>query len=258
MPLDLQVAPVNSVSVSQDGAKPAIQPLRDADVLARMASNLVHDLKNLVNPLSLYLRILERQIDRENAAAHASLAEMNGVIAQSMVVLERLRDFSLQAQTELVEPTPVDEALNDVIESARRRVGGPESRVTVRGELAAGPVLARADRRQLVVALEALVSNALDAVAAAGGTVVVCSDAVDGCARVRVVDDGDGMTSEVCERAFEPLFSTKGALGAGLGLSNVFAFARRCGGSVALLSRVGEGTTVTLELPIVTLPSSGR
>jgi signal transduction histidine kinase len=67
---------------------------------------------------------------------------------------------------------------------------------------------------------------------------------------VAVQDTGEGMTGEVLERVFEPFFTTKElGKGSGLGLSQVFGFARQCGGVVRLVSAPGDGTTVTICLP---------
>jgi CheY-like chemotaxis protein len=66
-----------------------------------------------------------------------------------------------------------------------------------------------------------------------------------------VRDRGNGMSDEISARAFEPFFTTKpSGLGTGLGLASVYASAREHGGAVRLDSRVGEGTTVEVWLPL--------
>jgi CheY-like chemotaxis protein len=65
-----------------------------------------------------------------------------------------------------------------------------------------------------------------------------------------VSDTGHGMTDEVLAKAFEPFFTTKGVgRGSGLGLAQVYGFAKQSGGGVSIRTRVGEGTTVSVYLP---------
>jgi PAS domain S-box-containing protein len=66
---------------------------------------------------------------------------------------------------------------------------------------------------------------------------------------LRVADSGTGMSAETMERVFEPFFTTKGfGEGTGLGLSQVFGFAKQLGGAVIVQSEVGEGSAFTLYL----------
>jgi CheY-like chemotaxis protein len=67
---------------------------------------------------------------------------------------------------------------------------------------------------------------------------------------VAVSDTGSGMPADVAERAFEPFFTTKpGADHSGLGLSQVYGYARQSGGHARIDSEPGRGTTVQLFLP---------
>jgi len=68
---------------------------------------------------------------------------------------------------------------------------------------------------------------------------------------LRVSDTGEGMTRDVIDRVFEPFFTTKSyGEGTGLGLSQVFGFAKQMGGAVTVESRPDEGAIFTLFLPV--------
>jgi PAS domain S-box-containing protein len=67
---------------------------------------------------------------------------------------------------------------------------------------------------------------------------------------LQVADTGEGMSPEVMARVFEPFFTTKSfGEGTGLGLSQVFGFAKQIGGAAAVESRREKGATFTLYLP---------
>lgn len=70
---------------------------------------------------------------------------------------------------------------------------------------------------------------------------------------VAVRDTGFGMSAEIMTRVFEPFFTTKEVgKGSGLGLSQIYGFARQSGGHVRLLSTPNVGTEATLWLPVAT------
>ena len=67
---------------------------------------------------------------------------------------------------------------------------------------------------------------------------------------IKVKDTGVGMDKATIKKATEPMFSTKGSVGVGLGLSLVQAACRRHNGSIDIMSSPGEGTTVSVNWPL--------
>lgn len=101
--------------------------------------------------------------------------------------------------------------------------------------------------------------DALEEAKRAAGTVTVTVDRLregDGSwVRIRVTDDGVGMTPEVKARLFEPFFTTKSPQrGSGLGLANALLRVRQAGGTLTSTSTTGEGTTFELRLPELAAP----
>ena len=96
-----------------------------------------------------------------------------------------------------------------------------------------------------------IVFNAVDAVVEQkGGAVTFRTFQKGNSVVLQIVDTGVGMSEEVRLRCLEPFFSTKSEHGTGLGLGIVYGIVRRHGGKIDIGSEPGNGTTVTVSLPI--------
>jgi len=104
------------------------------------------------------------------------------------------------------------------------------------------------DAAELREAMTNLVLNALDAMPE-GGTLTLTTALVDDRVEVTVADTGVGMPAEVREKVFDPFFTTKGPQGTGLGLSMTYGIVSRHGGSIAVESAPGQGSTFRLSFP---------
>ena len=108
------------------------------------------------------------------------------------------------------------------------------------------------DRGQIEEALRAIVTNAIEAVGS-GGRVTIVGRVIDEVVKwgeITVADEGCGMDEATLRRAFDPFFSGREAgRGAGLGLSKAWRFIESNGGSVAIATLPGAGTTVSARLP---------
>jgi signal transduction histidine kinase len=128
--------------------------------------------------------------------------------------------------------------------------------VTLVLALSAGPALVRVEATQLERVALNLALNARDAMPH-GGTLTVATSRVPGSgadpgyAVLEVSDTGVGMDAGTRERAFEPFFTTKEeGKGTGLGLASVRAIVADAGGSIAIDTAAGRGTTIRVQWPL--------
>jgi signal transduction histidine kinase len=226
----------------------SVARLREAERAAAtgdVARQVNHDIKNGLAPIRNVLRHLGQTAERHPDALAATFLERRGTLESSVAYLDALaRNYARLSPTLShgpTDPRPV------VLAVAR---GVTTAQVEVRLPDALPPV--RTDAVVLHRILDNLVSNAVDALEGAAGTVTVGAEAVDDAdeprVRFTVADTGRGMTREELAHAFDDFHTTKPA-GTGLGLSVVRRLLTDVGGSVRAETAPGEGTTFTVEVP---------
>ena len=224
-----------------------------------LARRLAHELKNPLFPLQITVENLQRareqgsdqfdEVFRESTAAlRAELQNLNAIIG-------RFSDFAKMPAPQL-QPVNVNEAVRDAVklfEPQFRAAGRPP--ITPELYLDENLPTIQADPDLLHRALQNLVLNCLDAMPA-GGTLTIRTQPQDGAVRVEVSDTGTGLTQEECARLFTPYYTTK-QHGTGLGLAIVQSVVSDHGGTIAVESQPGCGTTFRIELPVRPPEQSG-
>ena len=243
-----------------------LQQARRLESLGKLAGGVAHDFNNLLGIALNYLAFVSEEIAEEPPQIHwqavrEDITEIGAAIQRAVDLTRQLLTFG---RGEVVQPCVLN--LNDVIADAGhllvRALGEHiELDTVLAGDL--GPVFA--DRGQLEQVLVNLAVNARDAMPAGGQlTIETASTELDrayaaglvslppgGYIRVKVSDTGTGIPKEVIDRVFEPFFTTKpqGA-GIGLGLATSYGIITRANGTVRIDSEPGQGTTVTVLLPV--------
>ena len=210
-----------------------------------LAAGVAHEINNpLGGMLNAVGRLKKPGAAPEAQAKYLALLEEN--VERIGAIVRRLLDLSPRK----AEAGPVDlaDAARRTAELVRYRADTQGVRLAVEADDGVPPVLG--DRHELTQALLNLVLNALDASVAGGAVAIrVRRDGAD--VQVEVADEGAGMTPETAARAFDLFFTTKEAgKGTGLGLAAVHHAVTSSGGSVAIESAPGAGTTVRLRLPV--------
>ena len=212
-------------------------------MFGRIAAGLVHDIshpiQNIGNSCKLILKMHEdveyrdlfrRTVDRELAAIKR--------------VLEDLRNVARPIPLEHF-PLDLNRTISEVVETMRPVA--ETAGVTLAAEFTPVSPFIEGDVFALGRVYRNLILNALQATAP-GGSVTVTTSASAGPARVAIADTGCGIPADRLPKIFDDFVTTK-RRGLGLGLAISKKIVEQLGGTIAVASEVGRGTTFTLEFP---------
>ncbi len=210
--------------------------------VGQLLAALAHDLRN---PLGVIRS--SAQVVLEGSQGEAIRHEMARYIIDEVDKLsQRLHDFLRYARQK--PPDLADCAAEDVIRAALKQwaAQGGHERIRVEQRFERNLPLIRIDPEQIKEALMNVLINAREAMAD-GGALIVATRGGDGSAvEIDVSDTGSGIAPDHLARIFEPFFTTKN-YGTGLGLTNVKRLVEDNGGTLAVISNQGTGTTFTLR-----------
>ena len=247
---------VAATVVERDAAQAALMQAQKLEAIGQLTGGVAHDFNNLLTVIIGALDAVERHpgdaARRERMLAAAAAAAKRGEkLTQHLLAFARRQPLK-------PEVCRIDRLIAES-ESLLKRALGDAYGFHLR--LGAGVRSARIDAGQFEAALLNLVVNARDATPP-GGSVTIESHPLTLPARrgelepgeylrVSVRDTGMGMDAATLARAVEPFFTTKApGQGTGLGLSQVYGFARQSGGGVEIESLPGQGASVSLLLPV--------
>jgi PAS domain S-box-containing protein len=219
--------------------------------MGEVVSGVAHELNN---PLSGVLGFTELLLQRAlEPGAREEVTLIQDAARRCQRIVSNLLDFTREGKTDRRE-----RSLNEIVEETldikkyQLHVNGIE----VAREL--DPHLPRTmvDSHQFRQVLLNLIQNAQQAMTRARraepSRLIVRSTFADGLIRIEIEDNGEGMSEATRHRCFERFFTTRQTGGAGLGLTICKTIVEEHGGHIYAASRVGQGSTFTLELPVQT------
>jgi len=224
--------------------------------LGQMASGIAHDFNNALAPILGFSELLLTKPDAiaDQKKVTKYLQIINTCANDAAGVVRQMREFGRKRETAAGDKQThnLAELVLQTIEHTRPRWKDQAQAagvfIQVKTDLQKVPPLIGEEFAFREI-LTNLIINAVDAMPA-GGTITL-GTAVEGeFVRLWVRDTGAGMTEEVRQRCFEPFFTTKGAHGTGLGLTTLYGIVQRHGGTVEVESKLGQGTTFIIRLPI--------
>jgi putative PEP-CTERM system histidine kinase len=228
--------------LAQMHATEALLEARKFDAFNRMSAFVVHDLKNIITQLSLMMKNAERHRDNPEFQQDMLLTVESSLDKMRQMMLQLREGAKPAGVASGVELTPI---LQRIEAAAQQR--GRQLQVQLDDKVAT-----RGHEQRLERVIGHVVQNALDATPNSGRVWVRLAQAA-GRALVEVGDTGSGMTPEFIQhRLFRPFNSTKTS-GMGIGSYESFQYIKELGGSIDVQSELGQGTVVTLLMPLFDL-----
>ena len=238
-------------------AETQLAQARKMDAIGQLTGGVAHDFNNLLTPIVGSLDLLRRRTPDDDKAQRLIGGAMQAA-ERAATLTQRLLAF---ARRQALQPQPVDAgALIEGMSDMLQRSLGPTVAIALELPRHLPPV--RVDPNQLELALLNLAINARDAMPGGGKLTITASSTIADDHNlldlqpgryVRIVagDTGIGMDKATLARATEPFFSTKGiGKGTGLGLSMIHGLAAQSGGTLRIESTPGQGTAITIWLPV--------
>ena len=243
-------------------AQEALRQSQKLEAIGQLTGGVAHDFNNLLTVIKSSTDLLKRPNLSEDRRARY-VAAISDTVDRAAKLTAQLLAFARRQslQPEVFAACDSVRSLSEMMETLTG------SRIEIDTELPDRACFVHADPSQFDTALVNLAVNARDAMDGQG-RLIIRVETVDGMPAVRahaavpgpfvaisVTDTGSGIPPEDLERIFEPFFTTKDVgHGTGLGLSQVFGFAKQSGGEIVVRSTVGAGSTFTLHLPRVAAP----
>lgn len=216
--------------------------------LGRLITTVGHELRNPLGTVRNSVYLVRQKTDVEEAGLGPILDRADRNIQRCDLIIEELLDYAREMELR-PEATEIDPWLRQFFEEQLLPSG-----INLRLELDASAEV-EIDRERMRRCLVNVLSNAIQELSGeipdrGEGEIVVASRNREGRLEMSISDTGRGISEKNLARIFEPLFSTK-SFGVGLGLSIVKRIMEFHGGGIEIESEIGQGTTVTLWLPLI-------
>jgi K+-sensing histidine kinase KdpD len=212
--------------------------------VGRMASVIIHDIKNPMGTLRVYAQVMKKKSGNEEANKLAD--EMIRQVDRFVNMTQEILDFTRGVSASNFQEFEFFDIMNDVLCFIEKDLEKNNVKLVKNAEYKG---IVNLDQDKMVRVFYNIASNARDAMQQ-GGTLTVATRQENDYVRIDFTDTGTGMPEEVKKRIFEPFMTFGKKHGTGLGMSIVKKVIDDHSGKIEINSEMGKGTTISIFLPV--------
>ncbi len=214
--------------------------------MGRLTSQIAHELNNPLYGIMNTLELMKTEISPDNNRRRILEMALSET-ARLSELLHKMLTFSKPDQKEK-QPVDINTILDEILLLHEKQFR--ENNITISMVLSDGLDQVHASKNQLRQVFLNIFKNAGDAMPE-GGQLTVMTSSKDGEIVIEISDTGIGIKEENMTKIFDAFFTTKSSVkGVGLGLSVCYGFIIEHGGDIQVKSKLGEGTSFIITLPI--------
>jgi two-component system NtrC family sensor kinase len=215
--------------------------------LGKLAAGIAHEINNPLGGVLIYSSLMMEDLPQEDLK-RGDLARIVQEAGRCKEIVKSLLEFARQTEPK-VEPTDINRAITEGLFFLENQALFHNIRIIK--ELDPFLPFVKGNAGQLKQVFMNIIVNAAEAIHGSGTLTITTSAAPDRkSVLVEFTDTGEGIPEENLTRIFDPFFTTKDVgKGTGLGLATSYGIVEEHGGKIRVKSKVGEGTTFTIELP---------
>ncbi|MCM3358967.1 ATP-binding protein [Psychrobacillus sp. MER TA 171] len=211
-------------------------------VAGEMAAGVAHEIRNPITVISGFMQIMNgdptQPYYRYTKVIENEIERINYIISEFLVLAK--------PHAKLPKKYDLTQTLDDLLVLFQPEIN--LNGIFLTTDIIKGPIHLYGEEGQMKQVLINLVKNAIEAMSDNGKIHISCSIEPQDIILIKIRDNGVGMDKQVVEKIFDPFFSTK-INGTGLGMMISEKIIAEHGGTIAIESQKGQGTTVTIQLP---------
>ncbi len=218
--------------------------------LTTLTAGVAHEVKNPLASMSIHVQLMQRKLAIKDVVQADEMEKHLSVIDEEVNRLNSIIvDFLFAVRPVDIKPTKqaINEIINDVLTFVRFEL--KEHGISVYRNLEEDMPEVVVDARYIKQSLLNIIKNAIAAMDKKNPILEIRTRKKNSVIMVVIKDNGVGIESEKIGTIFQPFYTTK-SYGNGLGLTMVYKVIKDHGGDIAITSKKGKGTTITLSFPI--------